>query len=203
MSTPKDASGRGLLRDSRDALLIVDVQRDFLPGGALAVAGGDTVVPVLNLWIARAQAAGAPVYASRDWHPRNHCSFREMGGSWAPHCVAGSEGAQFPRELRLPPDVVVVDKAAAADSEAYSAFAGTALAHDLRAAGVERLVVGGLATDYCVLHTVTDALREGFEVYLLEDAIGAVDAKAGDGRRALETMRRAGAHTVRGSEAVA
>lgn len=180
-----------------DALLIVDVQNDFLPGGALPVPEGDAVVPVLNRWIERFTARRLPVYATRDWHPPNHCSFREQGGPWPPHCVAGTEGAAFAPGLKLPPDAVIVSKATEPDREAYSGFQGTDLAERLRAQGVRRLFVGGLATDYCVLSTVRDALREGFEVVLIEDAVRAVDVQPGDGARALEEMRRLGARTVR------
>ena len=176
-----------------DALLIVDVQRDFLPGGALAVPDGDAVVPVLNRYIALAQVTGMPVIASRDWHPANHCSFTPQGGPWPPHCVAGSEGAQFARELELPAHANVIDKATTQAQDAYSAFSGTMLGQWLRAGGVKRVLVGGLATDYCVLNTVRDALNEGFEVVLLTDAIRAVDVNAGDGARAEAEMRERGA----------
>ena len=179
--------------DRHTALLIVDVQNDFLPGGALAVPRGDEVVPLLNRAIDAAGRGGAPVFASRDWHPENHCSFRARGGLWPPHCVAGTPGAAFAPTLALPRDAVVIGKATTADADAYSAFAGTDLAARLRALGVRRLVVGGLATDYCVLNTVRDALKEGFEVALLEDAIRAVDVKPGDGERARQAMRAAGA----------
>ena len=142
------------------------------------------------------------MFASRDWHPPNHCSFREQGGPWPGHCIAGTAGAQFAPGLRLPPTVRIVDKATTAETDAYSAFGGTALAGTLRAAGVKRLVIGGLATDYCVLSTVLDALREGFEVFVLEDAIRAVDAHPGDGEKALREMCDAGARLVRDSALV-
>jgi len=180
----------------RDALLIVDVQRDFLPGGNLAVAGGDGVVPVLNRYLAFALSRNIPVFASRDWHPPNHCSFRAQGGPWPEHCVAGTPGAEFAPGLKLPPDAVIISKATAADADAYSAFASTDLALRLRQLQVKRLLVGGLATDYCVLSTVRDARKAGFEVLLLEDAIRAVNAQAGDGERAEREMREAGAVPV-------
>ena len=152
-----------------DALLLVDVQRDFCPGGALAVPGGDTVVPVLNRWIEAAEAAGVPVFATRDWHPPDHVSFEAQGGPWPPHCVQGTEGADFHPDLALPDDAVIVSKATTPDEEAYSGFEGTGLAGLLRAAGVRRVFVGGLATDYCVRATALDARREGFGVHLIED----------------------------------
>ena len=186
-----------------DALLIVDVQRDFLPGGKLGVPDGDAVVPVLNRYIETARKAGVPVFASRDWHPEKHCSFKPQGGPWPEHCVAGTVGAQFADGLRLPPDVVVIDKAIREEADAYSAFSGTTLADQLRARGVKRLLVGGLATDYCVLNTVRDALREGFGVVLLEDAIRAVNVDPEDGPRAKREMESRGAVPARYEEIAA
>ena len=183
----------GVTIGRHDALLIVDVQRDFLPDGKLGVPDGDAVVPVLNRYIAAARRSRLPIFASRDWHPRNHCSFKPQGGPWPQHCVAGSAGAAFAEDLQLPPDAVIVDKATREDADAYSAFSGTALAQQLRSRGVQRLLVGGLATDYCVLNTVRDALREGFTVFLLEDAIRAVNVHAGDGARAKREMHEGGA----------
>jgi len=179
-----------------DALLIVDVQRDFLPGGSLAVPGGDEVVPVLNRYIDLARSRSVPIYASRDWHPANHCSFHARGGPWPEHCVAGAPGSAFAPGLQLPPDTSVIDKATRADEEAYSAFEGTGLAQRLREAGVRRLLVGGLATDYCVLNTTRDALAAGFEVLLLTDAIRAVNVQPDDGARARAEMEEAGAIPV-------
>jgi nicotinamidase/pyrazinamidase len=176
-----------------DALMIVDVQRDFLAGGALAVPAGDNVVAPLNAYVALAQRHHLAVYASRDWHPPDHGSFKSCGGSWPVHCVAGSAGAQFADDLRLPAGAVVIDKGCTAHSEGYSAFEDTGLARRLRGAGVTRLLVGGLATDYCVFHTVRDALHAGFEVLLLTDAIRAVDVHAGDGEHAVAEMTRLGA----------
>ena len=179
-----------------DALLVEDVQVDFLPGGRLAVAGGDAVVPALNRYLALAKQLGLPVYASRDWHPPRHCSFAAQGGPWPEHCVAGSTGAQFAPGLELPTGTVVVDKATQAQCEAYSSFGDTDLAAQLRGAGVRRLLIGGLATDYCVLHTVRGALANGFEVLLLRDAIRAVNVNPGDGARAESEMQRLGAQPV-------
>lgn len=179
-----------------DALVVVDVQNDFCPGGALPVPEGDRVVPVLNEWIRQARQAGVPVFASRDWHPPGHVSFRERGGPWPPHCVQGSWGARFHPALELPPDAVVVDKGDDPDRDAYSAFQGTDLARRLREAGVRRLWIGGLAQDYCVRATVLDALRHGFAVYLLREATRPVDVRPGDGERALQEMAAAGAQIV-------
>lgn len=179
-----------------DALLVVDVQDDFLPGGALAVSDGERVIPVLNRAIQRFVRNDRPVMASRDWHPANHCSFDQQGGPWPSHCVAGSPGARFAGALELPPGCAVISKGVAPDREAYSAFQDTGLESRLKALGVRRLVVGGLATDYCVLHSVLDALAAGFEVLVLAQGVRAVNAEPGDGRRALQRMRDAGALTV-------
>ncbi len=169
-----------------DALLVVDVQHDFLPGGALAVPRGDEVIHPLNRCLALFARKNLPVYASRDWHPADHISFRARGGPWPPHCVAGTHGAAFPPGLDLPPDAGIVTKADAPDRDAYSAFGGTDLDARLKAAGVGRLFTGGLATDYCVLNTVKDALALGYAVFLLTDAVRAVDVQPGDGEHALQ-----------------
>lgn len=179
-----------------DALVIVDVQQDFLPGGALAVPHGDKVVPVLNRYLELFTAAGLPIFATRDWHPPDHCSFQGQGGPWPVHCVAGTPGARFAEALQLPSNAVIISKATDPRHEAYSGFAGTDLEDRLRKADIRRLWIGGLATDYCVKQTVGDALQRGLEVLLLTDAIRAVDAEAGDGRRAIEAMVRAGARAV-------
>jgi nicotinamidase/pyrazinamidase len=176
-----------------DALLLVDVQNDFLPGGALAVPGGDEVVPLLNQYLAHFAREGLPVFASHDWHPEDHCSFHRQGGSWPPHCVRHTLGAAAAAGLELPAGVAMVAKGTERDTEAYSAFTGTDLEARLRAAQVRRLYVGGLATDYCVLQTVRDALRRGFAVFLLRDAIRAVNLEPGDGARAEEEMSALGA----------
>lgn len=186
-----------------DALLVTDVQRDFLPHGNLAVNGGETVVPALNRYIALARAADLPIFASRDWHPKKHCSFKAQGGPWPEHCVAGTPGAAFPEGLQLPPETIIIDKATTEDKEAYSSFAGTTLAEQLRARGTKRVLVGGLCTDYCVLNTVLDARREGFEVLLLEDAIRAVNLNAGDEQRAKQEMKAQGALPVHYEEVTA
>lgn len=182
-----------------DALLLVDVQQDFLPGGSLAVPQGDRILPPINRCIALFVGLGLPVFASRDWHPADHCSFRAQGGPWPPHCVAGSPGAEFAAALNLPFGLQIVSKATQPAVDAYSAFGRTDLDRRLSGRGVRRLFVAGLATDYCVLHTVRDALAVGFEVIVLRDAIAAVEVKPGDGERAVAQMAQAGARFVESS----
>jgi nicotinamidase/pyrazinamidase len=175
-----------------DALIVVDVQNDFCPGGALAVAGGDQVVPVLNDWIEAASKTGALVVASRDWHPSDHCSFRERGGPWPVHCVQQTHGAEFHPQLKLPLGAKIVSKGMRAEEEAYSAFQGTALADELHRAGVSRVWIGGLALDYCVRATALDALAAGFETHVIAGATRAVNVHAGDDERALAELAAAG-----------
>jgi nicotinate phosphoribosyltransferase len=170
-----------------DALLIVDVQNDFLPGGSLAVPQGDDVVPALNHYSSAFRIRHLPIFASRDWHPSNHCSFTEQGGPWPPHCVAETDGAQFASGLDLS-EAVIISKATEPESDAYSAFENTDLDQRLKQAGVKRLFVGGLATDYCVLNSVRDLVRLKYSVVLLEDAIRAVNVQPGDGPKAIEEM---------------
>jgi nicotinamidase/pyrazinamidase len=175
-----------------DALLIVDPQVDFCPGGSLAVPNGDRIFEAVN----RAASVAPLVVASRDWHPPDHISFREQGGIWPVHCVRDTNGAAFHPKLDQSRIAKVVSKATSRSEEAYSAFAGTDLESYLRSHGVKRLFVGGLATDYCVRQSVLDARKAGFDVIVLEDAIGAVDVNAGDGEKALSEMRAAGAEVA-------
>ena len=175
-----------------DALLIVDVQNDFCPGGTLAVPEGDAVVPVLNRWIAEAEKIVVPVFASRDWHPPNHISFKERGGPWPPHCVQGTQGAAFHPDLGLPRNAQIISKATNPDADSYSAFGGTDLADRLRRANVKNVWIGGLAEDYCVRATALDAIREGFEVHVITEATRAVNVRPGDGQRALDEIQQAG-----------
>ena len=177
-----------------DALIIVDVQNDFLPGGALAVAHGDEVVPVLNHYIDLFLTKGMPIIATRDWHPVNHCSFHAQGGPWPPHCIANTPGAAFAAGLKLPAEaIIIISKAVALEKDAYSGFEGTELEAALRSHGVRRLFVGGLATDYCVLNTVNDALENRYQVYVLSDAIRAVNLNPDDGTKAQRAMTDKGA----------
>lgn len=179
-----------------DALIVVDVQKDFLPGGSLGVTDGDAVIEPLNRMIERFTAAGLPVVATRDWHPADHISFAARGGPWPPHCVQETAGARFDERLDLPPSARVVSKADSSDADAYSGFQGTDLDAHLRSLGVRRIFVGGLATDYCVLNTVLDARRAGYDVVLLTDAIAAVNVAPRDGEHAVAEMVAAGAVTA-------
>jgi nicotinamidase/pyrazinamidase len=182
--------------DGKTALLVVDVQNDFCPGGALGVSEGDSVVPVLNEYIAAFKQAGAPIFFTRDWHPRNHISFKERGGIWPPHCVQGTEGAAFHPRLNVHSGAEIISKGDDPDREAYSGFSGTDLAARLRDRGIKTVVVGGLTTDYCVKDTVTDAINAGFEAYYLKDACRGVEVYEGDVRRAIEQMKAIGAHEL-------
>ena len=189
------------------AVLVVDVQRDFCPGGALAVPDGDRVVPVLNQVLRAAHARGLTVYATRDWHPPDSRHFLAGGGPWPAHCVASSPGAHFHSDLGLPEGVVVVNKGTTANSDGYSAFEGclengTSLSDDLRRRGITHLVTGGLATDYCIRHSVLDGRQKGWHVTVVTDAIAAVDLTPGDGERALAEMQAAGAELSRSTELV-
>lgn len=181
-----------------DALIVVDVQNDFCLGGALPVPGGDAVVPVLNQYLTRATDAGMPIIASRDWHPTETRHFAAFGGLWPPHCIQGTPGAEFHRDLRLPPETQIGSTGTSADDDGYSAMEarlpdGTGMLEALRSLGIKRLHVGGLATDYCVRATVLDGLRDSFEVFVLEDASRPVDVTEGDGERAMREMLAAGA----------
>ena len=178
---------------SSDALLVTDIQKDFLPGGALPVDGGNEIIPVLNAYTRRFEDAKAHVFASRDWHPPNHISFKAQGGPWPPHCVQGTEGAKFSPDFKLPAHIVVISKATNPEHESYSVFVGTSFAHELRMCEVKRLFVGGLATDYCVLNTVLDARKLGYETVVLMDATLGIDVEPGDVDRAIEAMLKIGA----------
>jgi nicotinamidase/pyrazinamidase len=178
---------------SGDSLLIVDYQKDFCVGGALPVEGGDAIAATLNDYVELFRSAGAPIYATRDWHPPKHVSFKDQGGMWPSHCVQDAEGAEFHDALSLPEGVRVISKGTDPLREAYSGFDGTELDDDMKKEGVRRVFVGGLATEYCVKSTVLDALRIGFETVLLTDAIRAVNLEPDDGERAIQEMIGRGA----------
>jgi len=183
-----------------DALIVVDVQNDFLPGGALAVPRGDEVIEPVNRCLRCFARCDLPIFATRDWHPTTHCSFREQGGPWPAHCIAGTRGAAFPASLQLPASAQAISKATERERDAYSGFDGTDLALRLHDAGCRRVFIVGLATDYCVRATVLDARAAGLDVVVLEDAVRPVELQAGEGARALAEMRAAGARIARSIE---
>ena len=185
----------------RAALLIVDVQVDFCPGGSLAVPAGDTIIPAINRYIELFRKAGLPIFASRDWHPSVTSHFVQYGGLWPPHCVQGSAGASFHPLLKLPADATVVSKGMDPEQDDYSAFnavseQGESFPDLLRELGIERLYVGGLATDYCVRASALEGVEQGFAVTVLTDAVKGVNLKRGDSARALKEIAKAGAELV-------
>jgi len=175
-----------------DALLIVDVQVDFLPGGALGISDGDAVLGPINRLLGAWRGHGLPVFISRDWHPAGHCSFAAQGGPWPEHCVAGSPGAEFAAQLSMAATDIIISKATLVGKDAYSALDGTPLARALHERCIARLFIAGLATDYCVRATGLDARAAGLEVVVLADAVCAVDVRPGDGARALAELAAAG-----------
>ncbi|MCS7103738.1 MAG: nicotinamidase [Candidatus Korarchaeum sp.] len=185
---------------SRSALIVVDVQRDFMPGGSLPVPDGDYVIEPLSNLIGRFEKRGLPIILTRDWHPPDHTSFREMGGPWPPHCVAGTEGAEFHPSLRVPDKAVIISKAVERDKEAYSGFEGTHLDSILREIGIRRVFIGGVATEYCVKATVLDALRLGYEVLVVEEGVRGI-SKEGEEEAKLRMLEE-GAILVRLDEII-
>ncbi|ASJ00618.1 nicotinamidase [Thermococcus gorgonarius] len=177
---------------SQEALIVVDMQRDFMPGGALPVPEGDKIIPKVNECIKKFQKRGALIVATRDWHPENHISFKERGGPWPKHCVQNTPGAEF--VVEIPENAVVISKATEPDKEAYSGFEGTELDEILRKNGVERVYVCGVATEYCVKATAMDALKLGYETYVIVDAIKGIDPEGE--KRALEELQKAGAKLI-------
>jgi nicotinamidase/pyrazinamidase len=178
-----------------DAVVAVDVQVDFCPGGALAIRDGDAVVPLLNRWISAAHKAGACIVVSRDWHPAGHMSFVERGGPWPPHCIQATRGADLHPDVVLPEDAVLVAKGTDIDSDQYSAFDGTGLAERLRHRGVRRIWIGGLAQDVCVRAAALDAGHERFEVNLIVGATRPVNRLRG--QEALQELLAAGVRLER------
>jgi nicotinamidase/pyrazinamidase len=191
------------MTEKRKALIVVDVQNDFCPGGSLAVANGDEVVAPLNQLIKEFLDRGEPVFKTRDWHPAKAKHFTAYGGIWPVHCVQNTPGAEFHADLSDDPRIAVISKGIDESADGYSAFDGTGLAQVLRAQRIEEVWVGGLATDYCVKHTVLDARREGFEVKALANAMRAVNVKPTDGAQAIAEMRNAGAKIVENESAAA
>lgn len=184
-----------------DALLMVDLQSCFLPGGSLGVTGGDRIILPLNRIAGLFAARKLPVFLSRDWHPSDHISFRDRGGPWPSHCVRNTEGADFSSALKIPPGAIVFSKGTDSNREEYSAWqarseAGHLLSEFVRDMGIKRIFIGGLTTEYCVLSTAKDARASGYEIYVLKDAVVAVNARPGDADRALAEMAASGAKLI-------
>ncbi len=182
----------------KSALLVVDVQNDFCPGGALAVPGGDEIIPVLNKYTAEFSRRGSPVFFSRDWHPPKTSHFAAYGGKWPEHCVQNTAGADFHRNLEIPEEAVIVSKGMDPEEEGYSAFdavssEGIPLLQLLEDLEINELFVGGLAADYCVKATVMESLKHGFGTYLLVDATKGVNVEPGDTKKAIAEMFESGA----------
>jgi len=174
------------------SLLVVDLQNDFCPGGALPVRDGHKIVPVVNMLIACAESACWPIFASRCWHPETTSHFNTSGGQWPPHCVQGTRGAELHPKLKLIKSFIMISKGTKPNEDAYSAFDEPRLPSELRKRKTKRLIVCGLATDYCVKATALDARRYGFEVALIENACAAVNINPDDGEKALAEMQQAG-----------
>jgi nicotinamidase/pyrazinamidase len=181
---------------------VVDIQRDFCPGGTLAIKDGDKVVPKINRVIRAFTGASLPIFFTRDWHPRNHISFKDQGGLWPPHCVKGTRGAEFHPKLMVPRGAVVISKGREADLEAYSGFQGTDLEKRLKEAGVREVFLGGLATDYCVKDTSLDALDVGLKVKILDDCVKGVNLHENDSELAIREVVARGAGLMTSSYAV-
>jgi nicotinamidase/pyrazinamidase len=182
------------------ALLIVDVQNDFCPGGALPVKNGDKIVPKLNKLAQFFTRQHLPIFFTRDWHPLNHISFEAQGGPWPAHCVQGTNGAEFHPKLSVPEGAMIINKGFDPKREAYSGFQGTGLAAQLRNLGVNEVLIGGLATDYCVKETALDAMKEGFRVDVLTDCVEGVNVHSRDSKLALRKLSEMGAKLVSSSE---
>jgi nicotinamidase/pyrazinamidase len=187
---------------SRLSLIVVDVQRDFCPGGSLAVGHGDEIIPNLNRVIDAFNKVGAPIFLTRDWHPPNHCSFKSRGGIWPSHCVRGTPGAEFHQDLHVPPRATIINKAIEPDRDAYSGFDGTDLTIRMRRVGVIETFLGGLATDYCVKETTLDALKAGFVVDVMLDCVRGVNIGSNDSEITLQTLVRNGARQSSSQEAI-
>jgi nicotinamidase/pyrazinamidase len=195
MTAPRGQKGiqANMGQEAKRALIVVDIQRDFCPGGALPVTDGDKIIPVVNELVRAFEKAGLPVFFTRDWHPRNHISFRERGGPWPPHCVQNTPGASFHPSLAVPADARVIDKGTLQGEDAYSGFQGTDLAHELHDLHVKEIYVAGLATDYCVKNTVLDGAAKGFDTCVIADCVKGVNLKRTDSADALRTMLSRGA----------
>jgi len=177
-----------------DAIIVVDMQNDFMPDGILPVPDADKIIPTVNSYIKLFEEKALPVFFTRDWHPKNHISFQGYGGIWPPHCVKDTKGAKFHKDLYFPADnKFIISKGTSDDFDAYSGFQGTILDKLLKERGIKRIFVCGVATDYCVKNTVLGGLNLGYQVFVLEDAIKGVNIKPNDSKKAVNTMLENGA----------
>jgi len=181
----------------RDALIIVDMQNDFMPNGVLPVPEGDKIIPTLNQYIQKFEEKGQPIFFTRDWHPVDHISFRGHGGIWPKHCVMNTEGAKFHKDLKIPADnKFIISKGTNKEFDAYSGFQGTILNELLKERGIKRLLIGGVATDYCVKNTALGGINLGYQVFILQDGIKGVDINVGDSQRAIDLLLNKGATLI-------
>ncbi|SFM00365.1 isochorismatase family protein [Nitrosomonas communis] len=182
---------------SGDALIIIHMQNDFLPGGSLPVQMGDTIIPVINRYLMLFHDHGLPIFATRDWHPSGHCSFQQQGGPWPPHCIATTAGAAFHPDIEFPINTQVISTATTREKDTYSSFTDTQFHALLQASSIRRLFFGGVATEYCVFNTVKDALLLHYTTFVLKDAVRPINVKPDDGLHALEEMKHLGAMLIR------
>lgn len=180
-----------------DVLILIDIQNDYLPGGSLAVPQSDEIIPVINAYIERFVDHGLTIVAARDWHPHDHSSFNEQGGTLPAHCIADTPGSAFPKSLQLPEDARIISKTSSADQEGLSAFDGTRLLALLQRIEAKRLFIAGLATDTSILHTALEAAQHPCTVFLLLDAVRAFNRTPYDGENAIAKMKAAGVLTTR------
>ena len=185
----------------KKALLVVDVQNDFCPGVALGVHEGDKIVPTINKYIKLFSKKALPIFATADWHPKKTIHFKKFGGVWPVHCIGNTKGAAFHPKLKLPKEVILVYKGMDPNKDSYSAFQaedqnGVSLPKLLKILGVEEIYIAGLATDYCVRFTTADAIKTGFKVKVLTDAIKGVNLKPHDSEEAIKEMLKNGAKMI-------
>ena len=176
------------------ALLLIDIQNDFCPNGKLPITNGDKIIPNINNWIKKTKNKKCKIYASRDWHPQNHLSFKSQGGIWPDHCIQDTVGARFHKDLKLPKDTIKIAKGTRFDQEQYSAFDHTGLAHNIKKYKIKTVIIGGLAEDVCVYHTACDAIRTGFETYIIEK--GTLPVTINEGKAARIKLEKLGVRYI-------
>lgn len=181
----------------KKALLVVDIQNDFCPGGALGVREGDEIIPGINKYLKLFSQHKLPIFASRDWHPKKTTHFKKYGGVWPVHCIQNTKGAEFHPKLKLAKEAILLYKGMNPQEDSYSVFQaedanGMSFLNLLKILGIEEIYIGGLATDYCVRFTTSDAIKQGFKVKVLTDAIKGVNLKPDDSDNAIKEMKQAG-----------